>query len=49
MKIGRVGLGSAILGHAESQQRREPAGPVGRELGHAQERVNGGWARLAPG
>jgi hypothetical protein len=25
------------------------AGPLGRELGHAQEKVKGGWAGLAPG
>jgi hypothetical protein len=42
----RVGLGSAILGCAERKQRREPVGLVGRELGHAQERVKGGWAGL---
>jgi hypothetical protein len=49
MKTGRVGLGSAILGRAERKQRREPTGPVDRELGHTQERVKGGWAGLAPG
>jgi hypothetical protein len=48
-KTGQVVLGSAILGRAERKQRRAPAGPVGRELGHAQERVKGGWAGLAPG
>jgi hypothetical protein len=25
------------------------AGPLSRELGHAQEKVKGGWAGLAPG
>jgi hypothetical protein len=48
-KTDRVGLDLAILGRVERKQRREPAGPVDRELGHAQERVKGGWAGLAPG
>jgi hypothetical protein len=47
VKTGWVGLASAILGRAERKQRREPAGPISCELGHAQERVKGGWAGLA--
>jgi hypothetical protein len=45
-RTGRVGLCSAILGCVEMKQRREPVGPVGREMGRAQERVKGGWAGL---
>jgi hypothetical protein len=41
--------GWAFAKTAERKQRRESAGPVDYELGHAQERVKGGWAGLAPG